>query len=238
MNDQSVCVVLVAREETRFLRRAVAGVVWQLEPVDELIVVQDGVAHPAPADELAVFLPRLRQLTNPVRSGLGCARNQAIQATQAEWMIFPEDGDVLAPFALAGIKVTRPEVPPQIMALTGGVHRWANGRYADFRCDADDRLGALRHRNPLSLGATFVRRAALLAVGMFDERLEAEADWDLWLKLYQHFGPGSFMIDKQPFCYHRPAEPGSPRRSVSHSIDGLSVHDYFRQRYGADPEPN
>ncbi|MHB8522725.1 MAG: glycosyltransferase [Limisphaerales bacterium] len=236
MNDKSVCVALVAREETRFLRRAVAGAVWQLEPVDELIVVQDGPAHPAPADDLAVFLPRLRQLTNPVRSGLCSARNRAIQATQAEWMIFPEDGDVLAPFAIASLRGTQPEVPPQIMALTGGGHWWENGRYAGFRCDADDRLGALRHRNPLSLSATFVRRAALLVVGMFDERLEDEADWDLWLKLYQHFGPGSFMIDKQPFCYHRRAEPGSLQRSVSHTIDGLSVHDYFRHRYGADPD--
>lgn len=83
--------------------------------------------------------------------------------------------------------------------------------------------------------AVRVRRLALLEVGLFDERMDHEEDWDLGFRLHQRYGLSAFATTWAPVCYYwiRRAERRPKHREAQ--VDGLPVRDYFRQRYGATP---
>ncbi len=83
--------------------------------------------------------------------------------------------------------------------------------------------------------AVFVRRLALLEVGLFDERMDHEEDWDLWFRLHQRYGLPAFATTSAPVCYYWISHAERrPKHRAAH-VDGLPVRDYFRQRYGATP---
>ena len=86
------------------------------------------------------------------------------------------------------------------------------GQYHDFMCGADESLPQIMNYNPILLSASFVRREALLAVGLFDERIEFEEDWDLWLRLHERFGPSTFWRPKTLFAIIGLFPPSARRR--------------------------
>ena len=93
------------------------------------------------------------------------------------------------------------------------------------------------HRNlPTLPSAAFIRREALLKVGLFDERIDLEEDWDLWLRIYETYGKEGFAIVNQPICYDWIDEEERRRKSRKGTVDGVPVREYFRTRYGADPQ--
>ena len=104
--------------------------------------------------------------------------------------------------------------------------------------DGANRFARVRHANPFPASAAFVRREALLAVGMFDERIDFEEDWDLWLRLLHRFGEKAFLATKRPVCYVRDSlaeRHFGPRRF---SVEGLPVREYFQKKYGVEPDRN
>lgn len=231
----TICVLIPVHNMARYLFRAVASAIWQLEPEDEIIVADDGSTDLGGYRELECFSKRIRWLRNPVRKGVSYTRNRAIRRAKAEWIKFLDADDVLAPYALQSLRGVEATLAPDVTVYTGGCHRMYKGEYYDFLCGADESLREIMNYNPILLSATFVRREALLAVGLFDERIEFEEDWDLWLKLHERFGPTTFLTTKDPVCYYWyvPAEREAKIRSPI--VDGIPVREYFRRRYGASP---
>ncbi len=69
---------------------------------------------------------------------------------------------------------------------------------------------------------------------MFDERIDFEEDWDLWLKIQERYGEDAFGVSERPGCFihDRLAERHfGPRRFT---VDGVPVREYFQQRYGVE----
>ena len=68
---------------------------------------------------------------------------------------------------------------------------------------------------------------------LFDERIDQEEDWDLWFRLHERYGLSAFATTTAPVCYYRinHAERQQKRREAK--VDGVSVREYFRRRYGA-----
>jgi glycosyltransferase involved in cell wall biosynthesis len=231
----SIAVVMTVYNMARYLFRAVLSVLWQLEPQDELIVVDDASSDLDGYAGLGPFLDRITWLRNPVNLGLPASRNRAIRSTKAEWIKFLDADDVLAPYALAVVRGAKPPIPPQVQVMAGGCHRIIDNTYHDFLYSDDESIREVLFRNILLPSAVFVRRSALLEVGLFDERLRFEEDWDMWLRLHERYGFQAFANTPIPFCYYWISEADSGKKERCTSVDGIPIREYFRRRYGATP---
>ena len=234
--DNSICVVIPVYNQAKYLFRAVTSALWQLGPRDELIVVDDGSTDLEDYDGIRDFLKRVMWLTNKTRRGLSYSRNAAIKRSWAEWIKFLDADDVLAPFALDALRNVLGEMPSYIQVVTGGCHRIVDGRYVDYLNGTAESLKRILRANPMLVSATFVRREALLAVGLFDERIDFEEDWDMWLRLYERFGLKSFAVTSQPICYYWIDRKERNEKARTYAVEGVPVRDYFRQRYGVVTE--
>ena len=233
MNVNSISVLIPAHNMGHYLFRAVSSVVWQLHPEDDIIIVDDASTDTQDRGGIQPFMDRVKWLRNDANLGCAGSRNRGIQASQAEWIKFLDADDVLAPFALDCVRDD--EIPGEIKVVTGACHRIADGVYHDFLNGASESLRAILYVNPILPSATFVRRKALLEVGMFDERIDFEEDWDLWLKLHERYGLECFHVTPQPVCFYWCHHQEREQKSRTKQVEGLPVREYFRKRYGATP---
>ncbi len=166
--------------------------------------------------------------------GVSHSRNRGILASRSEWIKPLDTDDILAPFALDILRLN--PMPPQVKVVTGGCHRMHNGRYYDYLCANEETLNNIHRYLPTLPSATFIRREALLDAGLFDERIDLEEDWDMWLKIHERWGKQAFAIVNQPVCYYWIDEEERKRKVRKGTVEGVPVRDYFRSRYGADPQ--
>ena len=109
--------------------------------------------------------------------------------------------------------------------------------YLDFLFSTDESVQDILKRNILLPSAVFVRRSALLEVGLFDDRLDFEEDWDMWLRLNERYGLQAFAHTMVPFCYYWLSDiEGVKKKKRTGLVEGIPIREYFRKRYNADPE--
>ena len=233
----SIAVVIPAYNMAGYLFRAVLSSLWQLEPGDELIVVDDASSDLDDYAGLKPFLDRITWLRNPVNVGLAASRNRAIRAAKADWIKFLDADDVLAPFAFNALREADPPVAPHVQVFAGGCHRICDNAYADFLWSSEEGVAGILRYNPLLPSAVFARRAALLEVGLFDERIDFEEDWDMWLRIHERYGLDAFAHTTIPFCYYWISGADRGKKVRRAMVEGVPVREYFRKRYGATPDP-
>jgi glycosyltransferase involved in cell wall biosynthesis len=233
----SIAVVITAYNMAQYLFRAVLSVLWQLEPQDELLVVDDASSDLGDFAGLRPFLDRITWLRNRTNLGLPGSRNRAIRTTQADWVKFLDADDVLAPYALDVVRRAEPPIAPEIQLVAGGCHRVMDNVYLDFLYSTDESIQEILRHNILLPSAVFVRRPALLEVGLFDDRLDFEEDWDMWLRLHERYGLEAFANTTVPFCYYWLTDAArAKKKQRTGLVDGIPIREYFRKRYRADPD--
>ena len=142
-----------------------------------------------------------RGLTDAINKGIGMARGEVIGSLNAD--------DTYLPGALARVGRAFAQHPET---------EWVTGRCVIVDADgAEIRRGITRYKNlflrrhsfalhlvqnHVSAPATFVRRAALEAVGGYDERFRYSADYDMWLKLGRRGDP---VVIDEPLATFRMA---------------------------------
>lgn len=232
----SISVIIPVHNQAQYLYRAATSAFWQLHPEDELIIVDDGSSDIEDYAGLRPFLKRILWLSNPESKGVSYSRNRGIHASRAEWIKLLDADDVLAPFALDIVRQASPPIAPQVKLITGGSHRIHNCRYLDYLCATQETIENIPRHLPTLPSATFIRREALLEVGLFDERIDLEEDWDMWLRIHEAYGKEAFLIASQPVCYYWINEAERRQKLRKGTIQGMPVRQYFRLRYGADPQ--
>jgi len=169
----------------------------------ELIVVDDGSTDSTP-DRVSAWQardPRVRSIQQPNR-GPAAARNAALEIARGRLVGFLDSDDLWMPDYVAEVSTSlerRPDASfaypdswlfdernARIRKLTSLEHY---DPLPDPEATAEDFLTHLARMNFVSNSST-CRRAALEAVGGFDEGLAAAEDWDLWLRLAADAGPG------------------------------------------------
>lgn len=90
-----VCVVITSYNYGQYLAGAVASVVDQLRPDDEVIVVDDGSTDDTAA--VCAALPDGVQVLHQANQGVAAARNNGIAATDCDYVICLDADDQLAP---------------------------------------------------------------------------------------------------------------------------------------------
>ncbi len=180
----TVAAIIPTRDRAELTLRAVASVLSQTRPPDELIVVDDG-SRDDTVDGLRARYPATRVLQLDGR-GVSAARNAGIGAATSEWLAFLDSDDEWLPEKLQ----------IQLEALTAE---------SEYRlCHSDEiwiRNGrrvnpGLRHRKQggymfrqclplcaISPSSVVVHRSVFDEFGLFDETLPACEDYDLWLRV-------------------------------------------------------
>jgi len=177
--------IIPVRNRPHLISAAVASILKQTFPVDELIIIDDGSTDETPGviSELARTDSRIRPIFLPQPGGASLARNVGIEAAQCEWICFLDSDDRWMPEKHER-QVAELEKKPDVIAAFTGCRNIYHKHSADVLPLAEVGVKDLRKRNFIgTTSSAMVRRSAILAVGGFDAALPSCQDWDLWIKL-------------------------------------------------------
>lgn len=238
-------IVMPTYRRPTFLARAVASIMQQTMPHWELLIVDDNEPDSSARTETESLVarlmaddPRVHYIRHPRNLGGGAARNTGIRATSSPFVAFLDDDDVWHREKLER-QLDRLEMSPPHVALvycrmrveeavTGRTWLWPTKGDAHSMRD-------LMMRNTIgSTSCVICRRAALEAVGAFDENLPSRQDVDLYVRLAERYDFA--FVDETLMTLHRHGRP-----SISNNYDGaIEAHYLFfekhRRRIESDPE--
>ena len=213
-----ITVVIPAYNAADFIAETVESVLAQTVPV-EIIVVDDGSK-----DETAAVVEGLGSGVRLIRQpngGVSSARNHGLREASGEYICFFDADDWMAPtnlerkihfldenpdFVLAHALV---EVTDEALNPTGEIMSGVHGESG----------AALVRLIPPAIplpSNVVTRRAAVEALGGFDEELSTSADFDMWLRLSAEGKAG--RIDEPLVLYRR--HPGAMFTNLE-----LQLHD-------------
>ena len=181
-----VSVVIPTRDRPDMLRDAIASVRAQTFSDYEIVVVINGPDNPLTQEVWAIAADGGASVVRIEQAGIAVALNAGANAARGQWIAFLDDDDLWEPNKL--------DVELKIAASVA-----ADVLFSDFSIIGENgaRVRAPPVRPPHGQSAreamtiqnygygcssTTVRRAAMLAVGGFDETL-LSPDWDLWMRL-------------------------------------------------------
>lgn len=247
--ERTISVIVTAcRRDVHYLKRCLPAIQWQ-EPT-EIIVTEDGASIELDWQFSKIY--RHDILYRGTRGeNLATSRNRAVEKATSEWIKFIDADDILAPFALNSLRFANVQAGDRVISggmahVIDGIHRYdvVPDRIPPSDCvkplppwDFMDRV------NPAVVSQCFIRRQTLLDVGGFDERIEFEEDWELWLRIREKFGLDAFANLPARICYYWISREERKKKEAEHAfnheviIDGESVdvRAYFAKRYGIKP---
>jgi glycosyltransferase involved in cell wall biosynthesis len=197
-----VSVVLPSYNRAHLIRRAIASVLSQSYRAFELIVVDDGSTDGTREVADTFDDPRIQYIRHSRNRGAAAARNTGIEASQGEYIAFQDSDDEWLPHKLERQMDVLTRSSPQIGVIYSGFwqvrgsskrlypprsRRWASLLPSEVRRLEGDVRTALLRGNLVTTQAAVVRRACFEKVGTFDERLPCLQDWELWLRISQHY---------------------------------------------------
>ncbi len=201
----------VLDEDPVYLERALDSILTQSFGDFELILIDDGSTRAdtrASLDACAERDQRARLIRGPNR-GLASALNNGLTEARAP-LIFRHDSDDWShPERFSRQRRFLSDHPEIVILGTAcQLYQESDGR-AFARCrfpaDAERIKAAFALNNPFAHGAVCFRRAEVLEVGGYRERLSLAQDYDLFWRLCERW-PGSNL---QEVLYHRLIRAGS-----------------------------
>lgn len=193
-----VSVVMAVWNGVRFLRTAIDSVLAQTVEDLELVVVNDASTDGSHDVAAACADPRLVLVDNPTRLGLAASLNRGLAVAGGALIARQDADDVSHPRRLerqVAVFRERPE-----LALLGTQGRIVDAAGAAVGLvDRPLNLAAIRWfhllDNPFIHSAVMFRRAAVEAIGGYDESFAWAQDWDLWSRLL-HRHPVANLPDR------------------------------------------
>jgi glycosyltransferase involved in cell wall biosynthesis len=222
-----VAVVITFYRDDRFFPEALASVLAQTRPADEIVVVDD--ASPAGTSRaLERVDPRVRVLRHERNQGAGAARQTGVEGTTSEWIAFLDGDDIWQPQKLER-QLADVERHPELSAHHVGVVRFRSDGsettfiQKPFRLDLATQL----RKNQALPSAYMVRRAALQSVGGWRRDNVVMEDWDLNIRMVATGHPIGFLAE--PLVRFRRTDHGNlSARGLRHM--GINLRTVWAHR--------
>jgi glycosyltransferase involved in cell wall biosynthesis len=193
MAEPLVTVVMPTWNRPQLLLEAIASVDAQTFPSVEIIVVNDGgmgVQHLLSG--LALRRP-LTYLAHQENRGLAAARNTALQHARGRFIAYLDDDDRFLPTHVETL-IAAAERTGYAVVYTDAWEvrlRPAGAGYEEFErarpYSQDFDPVELLVGNYIPVLCVMHQRDCLEVAGSFDETLRTYEDWDLWIRLSQHY---------------------------------------------------
>jgi glycosyltransferase involved in cell wall biosynthesis len=179
-----VSVVIPCYNQARFLCEAIESARAQTYPAVEIVVVDDGSSDDTSA--VAAQYPSVRCIRQENR-GLAAARNAGCAGSRGALTVFLDADDRLLPEAIdTGVRLLASDPS---LGFVAGYSRFISGDGRPLPTDQPSRAGtnpylALMRRNSIRNPAMVMfRRRVLDEMGGFDSRIDACADYDMYLRI-------------------------------------------------------
>lgn len=183
-NTPTVSVIVPAYNQAIYVSQAIQSVLKQTYSDFELIVVDDGSTDETPQILAGIRDPRIRVIRQP-NAGLSAARNTGLCESSAPLVTFLDADDYFLPDKLEVL--SRYLENHSEIGFAAGRARYVDHTGATILEPAEAptslTLPELLSGNPICVSGILLRRTWLDRVGVFDEKLRACEDWDLWLRL-------------------------------------------------------
>lgn len=201
MPAPTIAVVIPLYNKAAHIEAALASVMAQTQPADEILVVDDASTDDGPARVRALAHPRVRLLQREVPGPGGyAARNLAIREAKSAWIAFLDADDVWYPDHLQHIASLIADADAHTVGVFTGWERvWPDGRRRRDLYSAAQGRGVERTRldfdqflerwqalgtPPTWTSACAFRRDRLIEAGLFPEgRCRRGGDKDMWLRV-------------------------------------------------------
>jgi glycosyltransferase involved in cell wall biosynthesis len=174
-----ISAVMPAYNSAGFIHRAITSVWKQTQPVDELIVVDDGSS-----DGTAAVVRQTDSRTNVVwqsNAGPGAARNRGVRESAGDWLAFIDADDAWRPDKIERqVKALGPETDVVFCYVVDPLPCHSPPERVTF--------DALWKYNCVGMSTAIIRRSLFESIGGFDEdrSIMGVEDYNLWLRLTAH----------------------------------------------------
>ncbi len=220
-----VAVIISTYNRSAFLKRAIESVCGQTYTDFEIIVVDDASTDDTPG-VVAQFRDKpIKYIRHDENKGGSASRNTGISKSQSDYIAFLDDDDEWLPEKLA----RQVSVLDAGDKLLGGV---CTGHF-----NVDDKSGAITgewipsHRGNLSkkiletnclstTSSLLLKKETFETVGLFDEQLKSFQDYDMWVRIAQHY---TFDYIKDPLVkyYWHPIQIWKNLNALSQGVDRI-----------------
>jgi len=228
-----VAVIIPTCNRSTYLKRAIESVCAQTYTDFEIIVVDDASTDDTP-EVVAQFRDKpIKYIRHAERKGGSAARNTGITHSQSEYIAFLDDDDEWLPEKLAR----------QVSVLDAGDN--SLGGVCTGHFNVDDKSGTITgewipsHRGNLSreiletnclstTSSLLLKKEAFEKAGLFDEHLKSFQDYDMWVRIAQHY---TFDYIKDPLVnyYLHSVQIWSNLRALSEGVERiLEKHGKYR----------
>jgi glycosyltransferase involved in cell wall biosynthesis len=222
-----VSVVVPACNAKQWIRDAIDSALGQSYAPLQVIVVDDGSTD-GTGDVLKERYGDAIEYVGQAHGGLSRARNTGVIRARGEYVQFLDADDRLHPDKIS-VQVEAFKEHPECAVVFSDFEEFDDGRPDDRRPgpeefrrksrDADTFAGLLTGNFILS-ATPLARKAAVVDAGMFDERLSACEDFDLWLRIAARGGRFRFVDRVLAFIRRRAGSMSTARvRQLSNTIE-------------------
>lgn len=213
MNQPTISVIMPVYNGERYLAAAIASVLAQSTPPDEILVVDDGSSDGSAA--VAQSFPAVRYLWQ-AQAGASVARNHGVAAATGEWLAFLDADDLWTVEKLSRQRAIL-ETKPAVDMVFGQVQQFYSPE-----------VDAMKTRPPLPsgeqmagyhVGAMLIRRTAFETVGPFDPQWQV-AHFIEWYGRAATLGLQSLVLPEVVM-----------KRRIHTTNLGIRAHDQARREY-------
>jgi glycosyltransferase involved in cell wall biosynthesis len=223
----TVAVIIPTFNHAHFLAEAIASVVAQTRPADEIIVIDSGSSDD-PAAVVARF-PDVRFIRLENRASASIARNIGLRSCTATHVIFLDADDRLLPRAIE-VGIRHAAKHKDCAFVYGGFYQvFENTRTRGPDCYIavqDNSYFELLKFNIIGMVATALfRRECLIEVGGFDEVLRNSQDYDIFLRLAQRYRFASHPTIIAEYRWHGENASNDPLQMLEAVLFVLDRHE-------------
>ena len=209
-----ISVVIPAYNCARSLSRALESALLQLEPGDEVIVIDDGSSDDT-AQVAARFAGKIKYIYQP-NAGPAAARNSGVGEARGEWIAFLDADDYWLPGKLGLQKKLILKYPEAALFCGGRVEKEGEAASSvQAESAATDILPLERFikHNSVNTSTVVMRKDVFMRLGGFDTSFSGPEDFDLWMRVakeraviyidtplsFYRSAPGSLSMDDRSF---------------------------------------
>jgi glycosyltransferase involved in cell wall biosynthesis len=183
-----ISVVIPSYNRRHTLERALQSVFDQTSPVDEVILVDDGSTDGS-SEMVRQLFPEVKVVTQP-NLGVSAARNRGIATARFAWIALLDSDDSWLPQKIDQIRRAQKLEPDFVLYHSDEIWIRRGVRVNPMQKHRKSGGWIFEQCLPLcaiSPSATVISKSTLESLGMFDEKLPACEDYDLWLRLCHRF---------------------------------------------------